>query len=81
MNTRNFKEFLLKLALLSRVQRGRVLEILHSSGCNKTVEVIEAIATARSACPHCTGTALYRHGNSHGLQRYRCRGCGKTSMH
>ena len=78
MNARNFKEFLLELALLSRVQRGRVLEMLQPASGNKAVEVIEAIATARSACPHCAGTALYRHGNSHGLQRYRCRGCGKT---
>jgi transposase-like protein len=76
MNARNFKEFLSELALLSRAQRERVLETLQSTGGNKTEGVIEAIATTRAACPHCASNALYRHGNSHGLQRYRCRVAG-----
>jgi len=29
-------------------------------------------------CPHCSGAHIVRHGTAHGLQRYRCRGCGKT---
>jgi len=41
MNARNFKEFLLELALLSRVQRERVSVLLHSPSGNKTAEVIE----------------------------------------
>lgn len=29
-------------------------------------------------CPHCHGDRLYRHGVTRGLQRYRCRHCGRT---
>ena len=31
-----------------------------------------------SRCPHCRHDQLYRHGIVSGLQRYRCRGCGRT---
>jgi transposase-like protein len=30
------------------------------------------------ACPHCTAGHVIKHGTANGLQRYRCRGCGKT---
>lgn len=29
-------------------------------------------------CPHCQSKHVIRHGHAKGLQRYRCRGCGKT---
>jgi transposase-like protein len=78
MNARTFKEFLAGLALLSRSQRQRVLVLLQPPGEHSAIDVIEALAAARSSCPHCTSASLYRHGCAHGLQRYRCRGCGKT---
>jgi hypothetical protein len=73
MKARNFKEFLAELTLLSRSQRQRVLALLQPVSDHPVLKVIEAIATARSSCPHCA-----RHGCVYGLQRYRCRGCGKT---
>jgi transposase-like protein len=80
VNACDFKDFFVGLTLLSRRQRQRVVAFLQvGSGGDKAVEVIEAAATARAVCPHCAITALYRHGKSHGLQRYRCRGCGKTT--
>jgi len=30
------------------------------------------------ACPHCAAGRVIKHGTANGLQRYRCRGCGKT---
>jgi transposase-like protein len=79
MNTRNFKEFLAGLSLLSRSQRQRVLLWLQpASGAVAATDVIESIAAARSSCPRCASTRLYRHGCAHDLQRYRCRDCGKT---
>lgn len=29
-------------------------------------------------CPHCNSNTIIRFGESHGKQRYRCKGCGKT---
>jgi transposase-like protein len=79
VNACDFKDFFVGLTLLSRHQRQRVVAFLQAgSGSDNAAEVIEAAATARAGCPHCASTALYRHGKSHGLQRYRCRGCGKT---
>ena len=45
----------------------------------KGLAVIESSsATDPRCCPHCQGTALYRHGHVSGLQRYRCRTCRRT---
>lgn len=45
----------------------------------KGLAVIESSsATEPRCCPHCQGTALYRHGHVSGLQRYRCRTCRRT---
>jgi transposase-like protein len=45
----------------------------------KGLTVIESPgATEPRCCPHCQGTALYRHGHVSGLQRYRCRTCRRT---
>jgi transposase-like protein len=79
MNACNFKDFFAGLTLLSPLQRQRVLDFLQPACArNKAIEVIEATASARSSCPHCASSALYRHGCAQGVQRYRCRGCGKT---
>jgi transposase-like protein len=78
MNARNFKEFLAGLEMLSRSQRQRVLLLLQPPSEHSAIDVIETLAAVRSSCPHCAGTSLYRHGCAHGLQRYRCRDCGKT---
>jgi len=79
MKVRQFKEFFAGLTLLSPSQRRRVLAFLQpAGGGNPVIEAIEASASARSVCPHCASTSLYRHGCAHGLQRYRCRACNKT---
>ena len=45
----------------------------------KGLAVIESSsATEPRCCPHCQGTALYRHGHVSGLQRYCCRTCRRT---
>jgi transposase-like protein len=42
------------------------------------VALIEQLARQRMHCPHCPGQRFYRHGVANGLQRYRCRACGRT---
>ena len=69
MNKSDLKRLLHQLGTLS-------LEQLSSKD---GVAELAAMFSARcTSCPHCAGTALYRHGQAHGLARYRCRTCGKT---
>jgi transposase-like protein len=44
----------------------------------KVCDTIESIQDDNPHCPHCGKTRVYRHGQSAGLQRYRCTKCGKT---
>lgn len=43
-----------------------------------SVEVLEAAGSQARACPHCDSKRLVRNGMADGLQRYKCRECGKT---
>ena len=40
--------------------------------------IIEGRFAAAATCPHCKAERVSRHGHANGLQRYRCRACGKT---
>ena len=40
--------------------------------------LIDQIAREHMHCPRCDGRSFYRHGFANGLQRYRCRDCGRT---
>jgi transposase-like protein len=40
--------------------------------------VIEGRFAAGVSCPHCRSESAHRHGQANGLQRYRCRDCGRT---
>jgi len=57
-------------------QRREVLQRLKAAQAGQSI-VEERLQVLRF-CPHCSGAHIVRHGTAHGLQRYRCRGCGKT---
>ena len=40
--------------------------------------IVEGRFAAMARCPHCKAERVNRHGRANGLQRYRCRECGKT---
>ncbi|MFN3398636.1 MAG: IS1 family transposase, partial [Sulfurimicrobium sp.] len=40
--------------------------------------IVEGRLAATATCPHCKAERVSRHGHANGLQRYRCRECGKT---
>lgn len=48
------------------------------SDYQKVRELIEANQEEERRCPHCDSNHIYRHGQSNGLQRYRCIDCRKT---
>lgn len=43
-----------------------------------SVEVIERQALKQASCPHCAALRVVKNGTAHGLQRFKCRSCGKT---
>jgi transposase-like protein len=74
-----FKRLLPKLRSLTTPQRLVVCCFMSELVNGATVAaLIDRIARARNACPHCASSQFCRHGFANGLQRYRCRACGKT---
>jgi transposase-like protein len=79
MDTVEFERLLGQLSQLSRRQCDKVQEALNRlSAGEQTAEVIQTRFAGSLGCPHCGATHLHRHGQAHGLQRYRCTACGKT---
>jgi transposase-like protein len=70
------------LALLGRLTRGQrqelVIALKAQSNAEACVEVLESAGGPARACPHCKSQRLVRNGMADGLQRYKCRTCGKT---
>ena len=76
MNTKAYREWLHEMERLTRSQRKAVLNQLNA------VESREAIVDELEQkhvhhCPHCQSQHLGRWGRQSGLQRFRCRDCGK----
>jgi len=74
-----FDSYLTQIAELTRNQCARVLALLKPAvDQGRTAAVIEAAVAPTLCCPRCQGKQLYRHGTRNGLQRFRCRACGRT---
>ena len=79
MDACTFDSLLSQMAQLSRHQCARVLALLKPRvDQTNTVDVLQAAVAGKLCCPSCQGTRLYRHGEANGLQRFRCRDCGRT---
>ena len=74
-----FDAYLTQITQLTRAQCARVFASLKPAvDQGHTAAVIEEAVAARLCCPRCQGKKLYRHGTKSGLQRFRCRACGRT---
>ena len=74
-----FDSYLTQIAQLTRAQCVRVLTLLKPAvDEGHAAAVIEDAVAPRLCCPRCQGKQLYRHGSKSGLQRFRCRACGRT---
>jgi len=79
MLRRAFDQLLDQLGQLSRAQLAQLAQAAHTlRRSGQAAEVIEAARAPLLACPRCQGVELYRHGHANGLQRFRCRACGRT---
>lgn len=77
MNERQFIPILQQLKLLSPSQRQRLHQNLEQTEIS--TEDVLTVQTALHQCPHCESTLMKPWGSSHGLPRYRCKSCNKTS--
>jgi transposase-like protein len=74
-----FNSYLTQIAHLTRAQCVKVLALLKPAvDQGHTAAVIEDAVAPRLCCPRCQGKHLYLHGTQSGLQRFRCRACGRT---
>ena len=79
MRPDQWQAFVRQCAQLSHRQRLAGMALLHSAASqNAAITLIEQTAQADLHCPACRATHFHRHGQAHGLQRYRCVPCGKT---
>ncbi|WP_426114427.1 IS1595 family transposase [Massilia sp. PWRC2] len=79
MDASAFSRFVTQIAQLSRSQCAQVLALLQPVvNQGQVVDLIEKAVANKLCCPRCQGNSLYRHGAKHGLQRFRCRACGRT---
>ncbi|MFN3789786.1 transposase [Massilia sp.] len=74
-----FQEVVCQAPSLNLPQRLQTLAALHpAAGLDQVIALIGQIGGAMRRCPSCACERYYRHGQANGLQRYRCRACGRT---
>jgi len=79
MNKRDMQRLWALVGRLTRAQRKKLIGSLTAqTAASESVELLEAACSGRSHCPHCAGERIVRNGTADGLQRYKCRSCGKT---
>ncbi|GCB06833.1 IS1595 family transposase [Ralstonia sp. SET104] len=79
MKAAEFQRWLAKLATLTAHQRESVEQQLRCGDPRRATErLIAQLSGPVERCPHCGHAEVGRWGSSGGLERYRCKGCGKT---
>jgi len=80
MRDRELKSLLAKVRRLTEGQRAKVQSALERPGSRAPMLALidGSPGGAAPARPHCQAARAVRNGQASGLQRYKCRGCGKT---
>ncbi|VXB45923.1 IS1595 family transposase [Massilia sp. 9I] len=79
MRAEGFRSLLGQAGALTRQQRSQLIEALRPAvGHDQVCEAIDDARPAPLCCAGCGSSRHYRHGIVRGLQRYRCRDCGRT---
>ena len=79
MRKRELSKLMSMLDRLTRAQRKTLAtELTAVEFKTASIEVIERTILARSDCPCCGAQRVVKNGSAHGLQRFKCRDCGKT---
>lgn len=78
MRQRDLKRLKTMLVTLTLSQRRELMSKLQAAeGRAASVGIIEDRGR-QGGCPHCGNLKVVRNGNADGLQRYKCRECGRT---
>lgn len=78
MRQRDLKRLKTMLVALTLCQRRELMsELQATEGRAASVGIIEDRGRP-GGCPHCGNQKVVRNGNADGLQRYKCRECGRT---
>lgn len=78
MRTRELKRLQAQLSGLTPHQRDQLSALLQTQSARDGVMEVLHQRPSPSVCPRCQGTRVVRNGQAHGLQRFKCRGCGRT---
>lgn len=79
MRQDKFKKLMDGLDELTPRQRQKVVETLsEKTPLDDTLEVVNSREVNHQRCPNCQFDQLNKWGQKDGVQRYRCKGCGKT---
>ena len=79
MRTREMDRLLAAAARLTPLQRRELLQVLQAQpAAAQVLATVESRLNGACACPRCQGQRAVRNGHADGLQRYKCRSCGKS---
>ena len=79
MQTHEFRRLMGLLDTLSTEQRAQLqLQLTAGGGARSVLAIIEARAASGLCCRQCGASHVVRNGHADGLQRDKCRGCGRT---
>jgi len=79
MRDRDMKRLMSLMSQLTFSQGARLRdEWFRQSAQTEVVQSIESRVGEQPQCPHCQCQRVVRNGQADGLQRYKCRNCGKT---
>jgi len=79
MRKQQFSDFLAQLKDLTEAQRAALREVLGKTQHEKSpAALVDEKFTGNPACPQCSSNSLHKWGIVSGIQRYRCKDCGRS---
>jgi transposase-like protein len=79
MRKQKFSEFLAQLKDLTATQRAALRELLGKTQHEKNpAAIVDEKFASNPVCPQCQSDSLHKWGIVSGIQRYRCKDCGRS---
>jgi len=79
MKKRKFSEFLAQLKDLTKEQQAALREALGKTQHEKSpAAIVDEKFAGSPACPQCHSGSIHKWGIVSGMQRYRCKDCGRS---
>jgi len=79
MRKQKFSELLVQLKDLTEVQRAALRELLSKAQHEKSpAAIVDEKFASSPVCPNCKSGSIHKWGVVSGIQRYRCKDCGRS---